>query len=139
MDNYDFDNTAKIDKWLLRGVAGIIALMVGGCVVKDALAHEATTVNGYPLGWEYPTSCCNSAAASPNGDCAPIRAEYVKEGPNGYEVNIPVGGHPKLTDRGYSAVIPYGQEKVSPEGNYHICLAVNGIYRYCFFAGAKGL
>lgn len=38
--DYDFDNTAKVDKWLLRGLVAIVFVMVGGCIVKEAAAHS---------------------------------------------------------------------------------------------------
>lgn len=105
--------------------------------VWPAMSHEATNVQGYPLGWDYDPGCCRSAQ-QPTGDCAPIASEYVTERPDGYHINIPVGGHPKLINKGYSGVVPYGQERRSPEGNYHICLTTDGSHRYCFYAGAKG-
>lgn len=114
------------------------SLILALLLVSPAMAHEATNIDGYPLGWDYPARCCNSAKNSPTGDCAPISAMHVKEGPDGYAVNIPVGGHPKLKTRGYSSLIPYGQERVSPEGNYHICLTTDGTHRYCFFSGGRG-
>jgi hypothetical protein len=100
--------------------------------------HPATNTEGYPLGWDYPAGCCNSAATSPNGDCAPISSAYVTEGPDGYVIDLPIGSHPKLKTKGYRGLVPYGKERASPEGNYHICLQTDGAYRYCFFAGARG-
>jgi hypothetical protein len=105
--------------------------------VWPALPHEATNVQGYPLGWDYDPGCCRSAQ-QPTGDCAPIASEYVTERPDGYHIDIPVGGHPKLITKGYSGIVPYGQERPSPEGNYHICLTTDGAHRFCFYAGSKG-
>jgi hypothetical protein len=102
-----------------------------------ALTHEATNVLGFPLGWKYEPGYCRSAA-EPGGDCAPISSEYVTEGPDGWHIDLPKGAHPKLLTKGYSGVVPYGVEKASPEGNYHICLSTDGASRYCFYAGARG-
>jgi hypothetical protein len=101
-----------------------------------ALAHQAHTIQGYPLGWDYDPGCCKSAL-QPTGDCAPISSQYVTEGPDGYHINLPKGAHPKLLTKGYSGVVPYGVERVSPEGNYHICLSTDGAHRFCFYAGEK--
>jgi hypothetical protein len=114
-------------------LAGLV--LVGG--TKLVYPHEATNVQGYPLGWDYDPGCCRSAQ-QPTGDCAPIASEYVTERPDGYHINIPVGGHPKLITKGYSGIVPYGQERPSPEGNYHICLTTDGAHRFCFYAGSKG-
>jgi hypothetical protein len=83
----------------------------------------------------YPPACCNSAATSPTGDCAPIDDKYVKEEPDGYHINLPAGAHPKLKTRGYSEIIPYSDVKRRQpiDMRYHICLADEGAYRYCFF------
>ena len=97
-------------------------------------AHPATTAAGKPIGINYPTSCCKSAATSPTGDCAPIDDRYVTERSDGYHVDIPVGGHPKLKTKGYSSIIPYAKANKQPLSNdYHICLSTDGNYRFCFF------
>lgn len=111
-------------------LAGLVLVGLHGL----ARAHEATNAQGEKLGINYPPGCCNSAATSPNGDCAPISDRYVTEGPDGYHVDLPIGAHPKLKTRGYSSVIPYSQARKQPLSNdYHICLTENGTYRYCFF------
>ena len=114
-----------------------VALVWLPIMTKAAYPHEATNVQGYPLGWDYDPGCCRSAL-QPTGDCAPIASKYVTELPDGYHINIPVGGHPKLLTKGYSGIVPYGQERRSPEGNYHICLTTDGAHRFCFYAGSKG-
>lgn len=128
--DYDFDNTAKVDKWLLRGLVAIVFVMVGGCIVKEAAAHHVPDSDGIM----YDPGCCNSAATHPTGDCAPIDDMYVTEWADGYHISIPRGGHPKLEDRGYSAIVPYGDRSIrNPLDNrYHACLALNGIHLFCF-------
>lgn len=123
------------DESLLRYFAiGLSALAVGLLLAPDADAHPATTVQGEQLGINYPQSCCSSAATSPTGDCAPIEDRYVSERSDGYHVDIPIGGHPKLKTKSYSAIIPYPQAKKQPLSNdYHICLSTDGAYRFCFF------
>lgn len=98
-----------------------------------AWAHEARTVAGDPLNVFYPPNCCNSAATSPNGDCAPISDEYVTERADGYHINIPVGGHPKLKTKGYIGIVPYAGVKQPISNDYHICLSTDGATRFCFF------
>jgi hypothetical protein len=83
----------------------------------------------------YPPSCCNSAMDSPTGDCAPIDDQYVHQGVDGYEIDLPVGAHPKLVHHGYKGVVLYSSKDVKQplDGRYHICLMSEGTYRYCFF------
>lgn len=111
--------------------AGAIALIAA--LTTETKAHEVKSITGQPLGITYPASCCKSAATSPHGDCAPISDEYVREGPNGYEINLPVGAHPKLITKGYVGVVPYGTEKRPVSNDYAICLSTDGAHRYCFF------
>lgn len=89
--DYDFDNTAKVDKWLLRGLVAIVFVMVGGCIVKEAAAHHVPDSDGIM----YDPGCCNSAATHPTGDCAPIDDMYVTERADGYHISIPRGGAPQ--------------------------------------------
>lgn len=113
-----------LEKSILAAVTafGIWALLPGKA---DAHTHGEVV---------YPGSCCNSAATSPTGDCAPIDDRFVSERSDGYHVSIPLGGHPKLKTKGYSAVIPYPDAKKQPLSNdYHICLSTDGAYRFCFF------
>lgn len=118
----------------------IFAVIIALCVVLWLFAtafvvnaHEARTVAGQPLNIDYPPNCCNSAATSPNGDCAPISDEYVTERADGYHINIPVGGHPKLKTKGYIGIVPYAGVKQPISNDYHICLSEDGATRFCFF------
>lgn len=99
---------------------------------SPAMAHIA------PSGMVYPGECCNSAATSPNGDCAPIDVKYVTERLDGYHVNLPVGAHPQLKTQGYSGVVPYSSARWSEDGQPHICLGYNGVNRFCFFMPPRG-
>jgi hypothetical protein len=120
--------------YALLGTSSVpLGLILAWLLVSPAGAHPVTNVQGEPLGINYPSGCCNSAATVPNGDCAPIDDRYVREGPNGYEINLPIGAHPKLKTKGYSEVIPYSQSKQPISNDYHICLATDGSHRYCFF------
>lgn len=110
--------------WL--GLLIFIAVIAGICSVVTAYAHEHA-------GIVYPGTCCNSAATSPTGDCAPIGDEYVTEGPDGYEIDLPIGAHPKLQKKGYKGVVPYSNVKEPISNDYHICLATDGAHRFCFF------
>jgi hypothetical protein len=124
----------RIAAWLVLGalILGAAGFMLG-LMLTIGRAHEATDVNGQNLHIVYPPSCCNSAATSPTGDCAPISDEYVTERADGYHVNIPVGGHPKLITKGYVGIIPYSGVKQPIGNDYHICLSTDGAARYCFF------
>lgn len=104
----------------------LVSIVIFG-LAAAASAHVADS------GQVYPGFCCNSAADSPTGDCAPIASSFVKEGPDGYHVSIPAGGHPQLKTQSYSAVIPYNVVKDSDDGQAHICLAYEGTSRFCFF------
>jgi hypothetical protein len=118
-------------------VTAILAGIVLVGATRLVYPHEATNVLGFPLGWKYDAGCCRSAE-EPGGDCAPIASQYVEERADGYHINLPVGAHPRLIKKGYSGVVPYGVERRSPEGNYHICLTTDGTHRFCFYAGARG-
>lgn len=110
----------------------IAAIVVIGATVLKAWPHPVPGSEAIT----YPPNCCNSAATSPTGDCAPIDDKYVKEEPDGYHINLPVGAHPKLKTKGYSEVIPYSDSKIIKkpiDNRYHICLSTDGGSRFCFF------
>jgi len=122
------DNSRMKIAVILMAVCGLIFL-----AVALAQAHEATDINGNSLNMSYPPNCCNSAATSPNGDCAPISDEYVTERSDGYHIDIPVGGHPKLKNKGYVGIVPYKEAKQPLANAFFICLSTDGAARYCFF------
>jgi len=108
----------------------LAAVVVVGLATAKAWPHHVPGNEAIT----YPLYCCNSAATSPMGDCAPIDDQYVKEEPDGYHIDLPKGAHPKLLTKGYKAVIPYSDAKKQPIDNrYHICLSNDGGYRFCFF------
>lgn len=112
-------------------ILGLLGLMFLVCFAMAALAHEIPGMHDHTT---YPASCCQSAADSPTGDCAPIDDQYVTEEADGYHVNLPVGAHPKLINKGYVGVVPYKDAKKQPLDNrYHICLSTDGGHRFCFF------
>lgn len=104
---------------------GIVTIPAG-----DAWPHQ---IPGHDHGVSYAPECCNSAATSPTGDCAPIEDQYVTEGPDGYIVELPAGAHPRLKTHSYSSVIPYSGVRQPVDNSYHICLANEGAFRFCFF------
>lgn len=74
----------------------------------------------------YDASCCNDR------DCAPLAPEQVQVTPNGYV--LPNG-----------QTVPFGQERVSPDKDYHWCrypgtqpLVHPYNERVCFYAPAQG-
>lgn len=104
-------------------------------VATGARAHQ---IPGHDHNISYPSGCCNSAATSPNGDCAPIDDQYVTEEADGYHVNLPKGAHPKLLTKGFSGVIPYSKVKNPLDEKPHICLSTDGAVLYCFFPKPMG-
>jgi hypothetical protein len=99
-------------KWL---DALIVAIFVAYCMVwaSVAMAHQA------PSGWSYSPECCS------NKDCAEISTDYVTITERGYEVRIPIGGHPMVTLEPFFQVIrPTATGlRESPDGKYHICIS----------------
>lgn len=101
----------------LMWAAGII--IAAWLLVGTGWAHE----------W-YPLRCCSGT------DCSSVRAQNVKEGPNGYEVIVRPGEHPMVTKETLTFLVPYKQAESSPDNEYHIC--INGTGKLlCFFAGAR--
>lgn len=82
-----------------------LALIAALILPIPALAHEATTVQGQPLGWKYGWECCSTT------DCKPVADGDIEEGPNGYRV--------KATGE----VVPYNDKRVkdSKDGTFHLC------------------
>ena len=103
-----------------------------GLMVVIAKAHEAVSLEGKPLGFNWPSECCGGR------DCAFIPASSVKETPDGYRVTLRAGQHPMLFTKGYADTVPYSRAKTSPTGDYAICLSAEGMNRFCFFAGGRG-
>lgn len=122
--------------WIALWVMAFIswsAMVIAIAWMFPALAHTA------PSGeFVYPPGCCHSAATNPNGDYAPIPDGAVKATPTGWQVTLAVGQHPKLKTKGYQAVIPYSEAKYADDGEFHICLSVDGAHRFCFFAPPPG-
>lgn len=91
---------------------------------SPADAHQA------PSGWSYPYLCCSDR------DCTEVKAERVKEGPEGYRVTLLPGDHAFVKAQ-VSFLIPYSEIKFSPDGEYHLCINER-LEVLCFFAGARG-
>lgn len=119
----------------MSAVARVIvaAVMFVAAAITSAFSHEA------PTGWSYPLSCCwspSNAPAGRPGDCAEIASSTVVEAPDGYRITLNRGDHPVVNST-VTVTIPYGQEKMSPDGAYHLCLS-DAMTPRCFFAGARG-
>lgn len=85
------------------GIVGLGAVIVLAC--GAAMAHEATTTAGQPLGWTYDYRCCSTQ------DCRPVAAGEIRETPDGY----------LLVKTG--ELVPYGDTRIkdSPSGDFHVC------------------
>lgn len=123
---------AAVGFWI--GAISAITVLCVALWFAAAGAARAHTHNGIT----YPPSCCNSAATSANGDCAPIDGRYVTAKADGYHISLPVGAHPKLKTKGFVGIIPYPQVKPPLDHEYHICLSTDGGRVYCFFAAPTG-
>jgi hypothetical protein len=122
---------ATIETWAVTALAAaFIGGLAGMTACHPAQAHPVPGLDGTIV---YPSGCCRSAATDRDGDCAPIDDQYVTEGPDGYEISLPVGAHPKLLHKGYIGVVPYSTARQPIDGRYHICLSTDGASRYCFF------
>lgn len=111
----------------------IAILMAAGSAIIAATANMARSHEAPSGQWDYPSGCCFSAATNPNGDCAPISERFIKARPDGYHLDLPIGAHPKLKTKGYKGIVPYSQAKPSGDLEFHLCVALDGAYRYCFF------
>lgn len=131
MDDHDYDGHCGSYSALALAVIAlsyaviVVAVLYAGWIfVGPARAHEA------PSGWVYPAVCCS------NRDCNMVKADRVKEGPDGYEVTLLPGDHDFVKTKPVSYVIPYDKVKDSPDGAYHICINP-ALTMLCFFAGAR--
>ncbi|WP_088674757.1 hypothetical protein [Rhizobium sp. R339] len=85
-------------------------------------AHQADS------GWTYPPACCNA-----HDDCAAISAQDIRRGPRGFSVFLRAGAH-HLATKPHLFFIPYGNEILSGDGRYHICLHPTENDVNCFFS-----
>jgi len=94
------DNSRMKIAVILMAVCGLLFL-----AVALAQAHEATDINGNPLGWLYGYECCSGVDCSVSGDKA------ISEIPEGYRVEIT------------GEVIPYGDKRIkqSRDEFFHRC------------------
>lgn len=105
----------KFDEWLVR-------LLVASLIVLTML-----TISGRVMAHSfYDATCCNDR------DCAPLAPEQVQVTPQGYV--LPNG-----------QTVPFGQERVSPDKDYHWCrypgtqpLVHPYNERVCFYAPSQG-
>lgn len=82
-----------------------LGLIISVSFAATADAHSA------PSGWLYPYQCCSGR------DCQPVHGTAVKEGPEGYVVEIT------------GEVIGYHDSrlKISPDGDFHLCMPPGSI------------
>lgn len=94
------DNSRMKIAVILMAVCGLIFL-----AVALAQAHEATDVNGQPLGWSYGWECCSGMDCSVSGD------RDISETPEGYRIEIT------------GEIIPYGDKRIkrSRDEFFHRC------------------
>lgn len=111
---------------LLMNIAAVALTMFFALLVLGgrADAHEA------PTGWNYPLACCS------NRDCTMVRADKVRETPDGYVIRLVPGDH-DFINAPATFVVPYSETKDSPDGEYHLCIS-RALSVLCFFAGSRG-
>lgn len=86
--------------------------------IRAALALCILALAALPLfahSW-YDPACCGG------NDCAPITALAVTAGPDGWHVRLKEGEHPMVTNGPIDAIVPYGKELRSQDGNFHACV-----------------
>lgn len=102
--------------WLLTYIPGrilhsalgwvvFIGALVFIVIIGTAMAHEAVSAAGQPLGWRYSYACCSDK------DCKPVAAGEVRETAEGY----------LLVKTG--EVVGYQDKRIkdSPDGTFHVC------------------
>lgn len=106
------DNTARIDRWLLKALAAIAVIVVAGVIWSEARAHVALPTAAAPLGWSYGYECCSST------DCARAPAGDISTVEGGYRINST------------GEVIPYNDRRIkrSRDEFYHRC-AIGGNFK----------
>lgn len=97
MDENHLDNTARVDRWLLKALAAIAFIIVAGFIWSEAKAHD----------W-FPPNCCSGF------DCRVIPPDHVKASKGGFIIP----GNPE--------VVPYSSPKIRQtppegEGNFALC------------------
>lgn len=99
-------------RWCAAIFVAFVALVVYFLMTFDARPHTS------PRGWAYPSTCCS------NNDCAQAHDDWVTEGPNGYEIKIPVGHHPTVIERPFYELVPYGDKRIkfSKDEYIHPCI-----------------
>ena len=104
------DNSRMKIAVILMAVCGLIFL-----AVALAQAHEATDVNGNPLGWNFEQWCCQER------DCSVVPDQTVKPIGGGLQITLMPGDHPLVTRK---QVFQIQQSKLrkSPDGRTYVCL-----------------
>jgi hypothetical protein len=105
MDEDRLDNTARVDRWLVRGLIAIVVIIGGGIAWSEASGHEAPASVSMPLGWSYGIECCS------NKDCARSKAGEITTTDKGFRVNST------------GEIIPYNDRRIkrSRDEYYHRC------------------
>lgn len=110
---------------ILKPSTAMFFLAVTLGVVSETYAHRASR------DWTYPPGCCRGTEVG--GDCVALPSEDVKPGRDGFSISVHPGDHPIVTKR-QLFFIPYGRERPSGDGSYHICLNPTENDLNCFFA-----
>lgn len=100
--NNQMEDLPILRRWaIVLAIAGAFFVLLLGI----AMAHEARTVAGQPLGWTYGWECCSGMDCSVSGD------KDISETPEGYLIEIT------------GEVIPYGDKRIkqSRDEFFHRC------------------
>lgn len=92
-------------------------------------------------GMNYPAFCCSGSTggvpSSVQGDCQAIPDRTVRAIQGGYEINLQPGDH-HMTTVPAKFFVPYGKERKSEDGAFHLCLFPTEKDNRCFFAPDMG-
>lgn len=86
-------------------------------LMARSYSHEA------PSGWAYPLECCS------NQDCKQIESRLVFESQEGFDIAPSEGG----------GFVARGKERVSPDGEYHLCRSQYSGAILCLFVPSRGV
>jgi len=129
MEDDRLDNTARVDRWLLKALAAIAVIVVAGVAWSEARGHTAIS------GMVFDRWCCSGNAV--NGDCQPIPLSSIKEIEGGYQVTLSPGDHPMVT-RVHVYQMEESKVRWTTDGEAYACLYPNEDSLRCLYLPPPG-